>query len=229
MGRYTDEAWYCFTTTSLLLAIACLPAFNLLHRFVHFYFRVSLQRAFYHDGVDVLMPQVSKCPWVPILLFGATLNEFMRPNSKEAHSLFTLSQYAMGCQRTDFLAAPKWMSLARCMTLSCAAIDGFVLTQINKWHTRVLMAMLNLTQGDWLRFDRQQKWHTRRWPELLKQPHLASLFDRLPEMVLFAFIYLFCLLANDKSRPGPEDLEAGCQAFRFFTMMAILLIIVFIG
>ncbi|CAK9005415.1 unnamed protein product, partial [Durusdinium trenchii] len=137
MGRYTDEAWYCFTTTSLLLAIACLPAFNLLHRFVHFYFRVSLQRAFYHDGVDVLMPQVSKCPWVPILLFGATLNEFMRPNSKEAHSLFTLSpsfpppaetlsQYAMGCQRTDFLAAPKWMSLARCMTLSCAAIDGFV-------------------------------------------------------------------------------------------------------
>eukprot|EP00913_Durusdinium_trenchii_P025153 g23612.t1 len=166
-----------------VLSKACLPAFNLLHRFVHFYFRVSLQRAFYHDGVDVLMPQVSKCPWVPILLFGATLNEFMRPNSKEAHSLFTLSQYAMGCQR----------------------------------------------RGDWLRFDRQQKWHTRRWPELLKQPHLASLFDRLPEMVLFAFIYLFCLLANDKSRPGPEDLEAGCQAFRFFTMMAILLIIVFIG
>ena len=68
------------------------------------------------------MKDVAACPRVPILLFGATLNEFQRPQSTEAHSLFTLSQYAMGCQRTDFLAAPGWLSLARCMTLSCAAI-----------------------------------------------------------------------------------------------------------
>ena len=231
-GMYSDKAWYFFTNSSLALAIASLPAFNLLHRFVHYYFRWSLQRAFYHGGVDMSMVEVAQCPSVPVLLFGATLNEFMRPESKEAHSLFSLSQYAMGCQRTHFLPAPKWMSLARCMTLSCAAIDGFVLTQINKWHTRILMAMLNLTQGDWLRFDRGQKWPTKRWPVLLKEPHLASLFDRLPEMIIFAFIYLFCLLGNDKSRPGglgPGSLNIECQPFRLFTMLAMASIVVFIG
>lgn len=231
VGKYTDQAWYFFTSTSLALAIACLPAFNLLHRFVHYYFRGSLQRAFYQGGVDMSMADVALCPAVPILLFGATLNEFQRPESTEAHSLFSLTQYAMGCQRTDFLPAPSWMSLARCMTLSCAAIDGFVLTQINKWHTRILMAMLNLTQGDWLRFDRGQKWATRRWPQLLKEPHKASMFDRLPEMILFAFIYLFCLLANDQSRPmvGLHDLDVECQPFRLFTMLAMMLIVVFVG
>eukprot|EP00435_Cladocopium_sp_Y103_P064916 s100_g26.t1 len=49
---------------------------------------MSLQRAFYQGGVDMSMADVALCPAVPILLFGATLNEFQRPESTEAHSLF---------------------------------------------------------------------------------------------------------------------------------------------
>jgi len=211
-GQYSDKAWNCFTGIFLTLAIVAMPGFNFFHRFVHIYFRVSLQRAFYCGGKDVPTPEVAKCPWSPILLFGATLNEYQRPQDDEPHCLFSLSQHAMGCERTKYLRSPQWMTLSKCMTLSCAAIDGFVLTQINKWHTRILMAMLNLTQGDWLRFDMGQNWHSlsKRYPSLLEQPHLASLIDRLPEILTLSCIYLFCLLFNLNSSysAGQNEVEA---------------------
>lgn len=124
------------------------------------------------------------------------------------------------------------MTLSKCMTLSCAAIDGFVLTQINKWHTRILMAMLNLTQGDWLRFDMGQNWHSlsKRYPSLLEQPHLASLIDRLPEILTLSCIYLFCLIFNLNSsyRVGQNEVEA-CTPFWIFRFLASAFIGVFIG
>ncbi|CAJ1446398.1 unnamed protein product, partial [Effrenium voratum] len=231
VGKYTERAWTIFTTMSLILAVASLPLFNFLHRFVHIYFRVSLQRAFYHDGADVPVEKVAKCPFVPVLLFGATLNEFQRPENEEPHCLFSLSQHAMGCQRTNFVRCPQWMTLSKCMTLSCAAIDGFVLTQINKWHTRILMAMLNLTQGDWLRFDIGQNWHSLsgRFPALVDQPHIASLIDRMPDMILFACIYLFILIANLNSTYSSGTELDNCDTFKFFRNLSAALIGIFIG
>ncbi|CAE7456032.1 Bco2, partial [Symbiodinium sp. CCMP2456] len=231
-GQYSDKAWNYFTGIFLTLAIVALPGFNFFHRFVHIYFRVSLQRAFYCGGKDVPTQEVAKCPWSPILLFGATLNEYQRPQDEEPHCLFSLSQHAMGCERTKYLRSPQWMTLSKCMTLSCAAIDGFVLTQINKWHTRILMAMLNLTQGDWLRFDMGQNWHSlsKRYPSLLEQPHLASLIDRLPEILTLSCIYLFCLIFNQNSSysAGQNEVEA-CTPFWIFRFLASAFIGVFIG
>ncbi|CAE7573041.1 unnamed protein product [Symbiodinium natans] len=137
----------------------------------------------------------------------------------------------MGCERTKFLRNPKWMTLSKCMTLSCAAIDGFVLTQINKWHTRILMAMLNLTQGDWLRFDMGQNWHSlsKRYPWLLEKPHFSSLIDRLPELLVLQCIYLFILIFNlNASYAGKDEVE-GCKTFWTFRFLASFFIGVFIG
>ena len=49
--------------------------------------------------------------------------------------LFVASSLRRVPRRTDFLPAPNWMSLARCMTLSCAAIDAW-------WMTRTSMRFL---------------------------------------------------------------------------------------
>ena len=51
-------------------------------------------------------------------------------------------------------------------------------------------------------------------PPFSQRGYAGLLGHRLPEMILFAFIYLFCLLANDQSRPMVRlhDLEiATCQ------------------
>eukprot|EP00439_Symbiodinium_sp_Y106_P046059 s1411_g5.t2 len=273
-GQYSDKAWNCFTGIFLTLAIVAMPGFNFFHRFVHIYFRVSLQRAFYCGGKDVPTPEVAKCPWSPILLFGATLNEYQRPQDDEPHCLFAhLLQSICFCSNSSHHSSVLLITIAHGIRVLVAACDGMrkdkvpskpavddsvevhdpelrghcdlsvkvsmllhddkpKLTQINKWHTRILMAMLNLTQGDWLRFDMGQNWHSlsKRYPSLLEQPHLASLIDRLPEILTLSCIYLFCLLFNLNSSysAGQNEVEA-CTPFWIFRFLAAAFIGVFIG
>ncbi|CAE8688091.1 unnamed protein product [Polarella glacialis] len=230
VGEYTHTAWDWFANTALVFAILALPAFNFIHRFVHLYFKVSQQKAFFHNGSDVSMDEVDRCPWVPFLLFGVTLNEFQRPSDEEPFSAFVLTQKAMGCERTKFLRTPRWLTLSKCMALSCAAIDGLVLTQLNRWHSRVIMALLNLTQGDAMRFDVGQNWHRlgQRYPQLADRPHLFSLLDRLPEMILWTSIYVLLLFTNQNA-VFAEGEDGSCTAFRVLRDTAFGMIVVFLG
>eukprot|EP00746_Dinoflagellata_sp_MGD_P133892 gnl/MRDRNA2_/MRDRNA2_67669_c0_seq1.p1 gnl/MRDRNA2_/MRDRNA2_67669_c0~~gnl/MRDRNA2_/MRDRNA2_67669_c0_seq1.p1 ORF type:complete len:589 (+),score=61.50 gnl/MRDRNA2_/MRDRNA2_67669_c0_seq1:112-1878(+) len=127
---YTDQNWNSFFVCSMLLAGTLLPFFNKLHRFVHEYFRVCLKKAFYADGLDAPVAEVAAHPRIPLLLFGTTLNDYLHPIDELPYSEFCITPFHMGCGRTQYLPTPPWMTLSKLMTLSCAAIDGLVLTKL---------------------------------------------------------------------------------------------------
>ncbi|CAK0887328.1 unnamed protein product, partial [Prorocentrum cordatum] len=210
---YSRESWTALVDWSVALAVLLLPLFSKLHRFVHDYFRVSLLRAFYCDGKDVPMEDVKNCPRAPVLLFGTVLNDFQRPEDDDPHAVFVLTQHAVGCERTKFIPTPEWLTLSKCMTLSSAAIDGLVLTKIKGWHARLLMAMLNLTQGDTLRFDAGEAPRCpRRWRRA------ERCLDRAPEALLWSGFYLSLMLASresGRSQIGHVPLQEECSNIHY--------------
>jgi len=90
----------------------------------------------------------------PLLVLGATINEFRRPETEEKRGhTFALTPRGWGGTHTGYAKPPRWLTLSRAMAISGAAIDGFVLNEFDSKALRLALQVTNLTMGDTIRFS----------------------------------------------------------------------------
>merc|ERR1712107_46228 len=154
LGAYSDKSWDTVFNGCLVLGLICMPFFNAIFRLLHVYWKGSISRALYcqdQEGrtQDPSLDAVAQCAEVPILIFGTTMVDYLRPEDHTRNAVFTFTQWAMGRERTKFLDVPTEFTLSKCMCLSSAAVDGLILGQLT-WVARFLMAVANISLGDWV-------------------------------------------------------------------------------
>lgn len=134
-------------------AVVTLPIYDILLKLTHFYYRRSLQVAFFCGGEDVDFASVARCPYCPNLLLGACVNDYRKPQEERLLCDFTLSPLFLGCQRTGFFPTDQQHRLGYMMAISGAAPDTFMLTKLDVLPIRYFLSVLSLRFGDFVRLE----------------------------------------------------------------------------
>jgi len=138
--------WIC-----LVAAIVTLPVYDSVQKLAHMYYRRALKRAFFVNGRDISFSRLRNCAYCPNILFGACLHDYRKPWDNNNHIDFTMSTYTVGCERTGFFHNPPTASLARMMTIAGAATDATFLLNADVLAVRLILAVIALRFGDFLR------------------------------------------------------------------------------
>ncbi|CAE8610137.1 unnamed protein product [Polarella glacialis] len=205
--RYSQDTWRWLFQGTMILACILMPVNDFIHRGAHLYNKSCLVNSFFHKGQDILLSDCSEVV-CPDLIFGCTIMMYKTDFHRETlHDRFSLGSRHLGCAHTHYVATPRSFHVARAMACSAAAMDTFLLTQGDHWSIRFLVLMFNLAQGDWLRveplrtlrlnlplclakgnwlrFDRCQRW-----------------LDALPITVLLLAIYALLVASESLSQEG---------------------------
>eukprot|EP00928_Gymnodinium_smaydae_P063283 TRINITY_DN46913_c0_g1_i2.p1 TRINITY_DN46913_c0_g1~~TRINITY_DN46913_c0_g1_i2.p1 ORF type:complete len:1010 (-),score=225.61 TRINITY_DN46913_c0_g1_i2:61-3027(-) len=159
-----EETWRVVMVVLLCLAVLVLPTYGKLRQIVHLYYRRSLRKAFYHDGLDADLSALHNLSLCPNLIVAATLVDYCRAEEQEVphYSEFFFTGQWMGGERTGYISTPDGFSLSTAMAISGAATDAFLLTKMNAMWVRItLLALFNLFMGDYIEFKssiRQGRW-----------------------------------------------------------------------
>lgn len=132
-------------------AILTLPVYDSVQKLAHMYYRRSLKRAFFVNGRDISFDIIRGSPYCPNILFGACLHDYRKPWEGTNHIDFTISTLFVGCTRTGFYRNPPTASLARLMTIAGAAVDATFFLNADVLAIRLLLAVVALRFGDFLR------------------------------------------------------------------------------
>jgi len=148
--KYTKVDVAIVYSISCAAIIVSLPFYNYLHSSLHIYYRKSLHQAYYADGQDIPLKDVSpsKNPYCPALVLGACVNDYGRPSDTTFHEDFSFTPWFSGGARTGFWETRVGMSKA--MSVSGAALDAAMLMKADKVSVRFLMSLLSLQMGDWV-------------------------------------------------------------------------------
>lgn len=147
-SRGAVNGFFCFCTAS---AIATLPFYDSVQKLAHMYQRRALKRAFFCNGRDISFDRMRRNPYCPNVLFGACLHDYRKPWDAKNHVDFTMSTYFVGCEKSGFFQNPPTASLARMMTIAGAATDATFLLNADIFAVRLLLAVVALRFGDFLR------------------------------------------------------------------------------
>lgn len=151
---YTEElsAWLLYG--SVVVALMTLPFQDVLQKFPHLYYRRSLRQAYFHSGEDVSCAAIATCSYCPNMLLGACLHDYRRPaEDLENFCDFTISTFFLGCSRTGYFYTRSQERLAHLMTTTGAATDAWLLTTSDALLARVLLAIMSLRFGDFIRLQ----------------------------------------------------------------------------
>eukprot|EP01062_Namystynia_karyoxenos_P083503 TRINITY_DN9608_c0_g6_i1.p1 TRINITY_DN9608_c0_g6~~TRINITY_DN9608_c0_g6_i1.p1 ORF type:complete len:976 (+),score=282.44 TRINITY_DN9608_c0_g6_i1:78-2930(+) len=226
---YSDNAWRVAITTACAVAVVLLPLYGVIFRFVHWYFRTRLCRAFFHDGQDAplasfaaqLSEPVPGDPRMPVFLFGATLNDFRRPTDPEGQnsSTFVFTPHTMGGERVGYVALPQWFNISRAVAISGAAVDALILHSMGTFAMRAWMALLSLAMGDWVRFAQ---------PGAGKHEH-ASVPGRTHAPQLALLMLAYCLFGSTaylyKTGEADDGYPGLCSTWDTLTLLALFVVL----
>jgi len=202
------------------LAVFVLPFYGKLRQMVHLYYRRSLRRSFYHDGLDVNWSEARDVSLCPNMIVSATLVDYCRtfdPDQAPHFSEFFFTSKWMGGDRTGFIEAPDELKLSNAMAISGAATDAFLLTKMNAMWVRItLLGLFNLFMGDYIEF--KSSIQKGRWCGRIQAFCVNIIF------VTF-FVLLFASTESGRTDNDVEELPEKRQVM-FWTAWGMLLLLI---
>lgn len=209
---YTKSTWNSTMIGFSAAAVAMLPYYNYIIRFMHFYLRSRMISQFYANREDIDITEAAH-PMMPNLIIGCTLNDYQQLEDTSRYSVFTMTPHWMGCTRTKYCAQePGSVALSRAMALSGGAVDALILTTPERSiKLRVWLQLLNLSMGDWVDF-----------PPKSNDTILGVKTNTLPFVACFAALYVVATTA------GTLDWHngTGCDTYRLLTSLVTLFLVV---
>lgn len=146
--QMSKNTWWFWTWVSFGIVVGSSPCYEALQRAFHIYWRRSMRCSFFAEGKDIAMEETQN-EYCPNLIVGSILNDFRRPTDTGRHSLFEISSYLCGGRRVGWLRTPRYLMLGRCVAISAAAVDGFLMYR-NDLLSRWLIWALSFLSGDWV-------------------------------------------------------------------------------
>jgi len=151
--HYTPSLSTGMVQICLVFAVVTLPFYDIVQKLTHYYYRRALRQAYFHGGDDVSVAALATCPYCPYLVFGTCLHDYRKPENEDNFCDFLITPLFLGSERTGYYYTPSRERLAHLLTVTGAATDAALLTGSDNYLVRVLLAVVSLRLGDFLRLQ----------------------------------------------------------------------------